>query len=63
VLAGPVEATAAGNIILQAIADGRLASVAQARALMRESVKPRRFDPREADAWREATQRYRALEH
>jgi rhamnulokinase len=63
VLAGPVEATAAGNIILQAIADGRLASVAQARALMRESVKPRRFDPRDAEAWREATERYRALEH
>ncbi len=63
VLAGPVEATAAGNIILQAIADGRLASVADARALMRESVKPCRFEPRDADAWREATQRYQALEH
>jgi len=30
---------------------------------MRESVKPRRFEPRDAEAWREATQRYRALEH
>jgi rhamnulokinase len=63
VVAGPVEATAAGNVILQAIADGRLASVAEARALMRESVKPRRFEPRDAEAWREATQRYRTLEH
>jgi rhamnulokinase len=62
VLAGPVEATAAGNIIVQAMADETIASIADARAMMRETVRPRRFDPRDADAWREAALRYREVE-
>jgi rhamnulokinase len=62
VLAGPVEATAAGNLIVQAIAGGALTSIAEARAVMRESVKPRRFEPRESTAWLEAARRYRDVE-
>jgi rhamnulokinase len=62
VVAGPVEATAAGNLIVQAIADGALGSIGEARALMREAVKPRRFEPRDPDVWREATARYREVE-
>jgi rhamnulokinase len=62
VLAGPVEATAAGNIIVQAMADETIASIADARAMLRETVKPRRFEPRDAEAWREAAMRYREIE-
>ena len=62
VLAGPVEATASGNIIVQAIADGTLDSIAHARRLMRDTIKPRRFEPRDEPAWREATRRYREIE-
>jgi rhamnulokinase len=62
VVAGPVEATAAGNIIVQAIAQGEIGSIAEARAMMRETVKPRRFEPRDAAVWRDAAQRYREIE-
>ncbi len=62
VLAGPVEATAAGNIIVQAIAQREMASLAEARAIMRDTVKPRRYEPRDAVVWREAMRRYRELE-
>ncbi len=34
VLAGPVEATAAGNVIVQAVASGSLASIADGRAAL-----------------------------
>jgi rhamnulokinase len=62
VVAGPVEATAAGNLIVQAITDGTIGSIADARRLMRDTARPRRFEPRDAPAWREATERYRAIE-
>jgi rhamnulokinase len=53
VVAGPVE---------QAMAHGKIGSIAEARAMMRETVKPRRFEPRDAEAWREAAARYREIE-
>ncbi len=62
VLAGPVEATAAGNIIVQAIAQREIHDLAEARAIMRDTVKPRRYDPRDATEWREASHRYREIE-
>ncbi len=61
VLAGPVEATALGNIIVQAIAMGDLPGVAEGRALVRESFEMERFEPRDGEQWREALQRAPAL--
>jgi rhamnulokinase len=58
VLAGPVEATAAGNILAQAIARGEVSSLAEARRLLGQSVQPRPFAPRRAAAWEEAARRY-----
>ncbi|QDU91724.1 Rhamnulokinase [Pirellulimonas nuda] len=57
VLAGPVEATALGNIIVQAIAMGDLAGVAEGRALVRSSFAMKRYEPRDAERWREARDR------
>ncbi|NIV36857.1 MAG: rhamnulokinase, partial [Anaerolineae bacterium] len=37
VIAGPVEATAIGNILVQALALGHVASLSEARALVRRS--------------------------
>ncbi len=45
-LAGPVEATAIGNMMVQAIAAGRFASLAEARQHVAENVELRRFTPR-----------------
>ena len=62
VLAGPAEATATGNLLVQAIASGRLASIEEGRRLVFESARPRRFEPRVSPAWAEAAERYREIE-
>jgi rhamnulokinase len=62
VLAGPAEATATGNLLLQAVASGRLGSLAGGRALVARAVRPRRFEPRERPGWAEAAERYREIE-
>jgi rhamnulokinase len=60
VVAGPVEATAAGNIIVQAVADGALASVAEGRVLVRAGDL-RSFEPRPDERWDAAYARFRQL--
>ena len=45
VLAGPVEAAAIGNLVVQAIALGELASIAEARELIRGSFEPVVYEP------------------
>jgi rhamnulokinase len=62
VLAGPAEATATGNLLLQAISAGALASLVEARQLVARTTRPRRFEPRERPDWREAAARYREIE-
>jgi rhamnulokinase len=62
VLAGPSEATATGNLLLQAVASGRLGSLAEGRKLVSRAVRPRRFEPRERPGWTEAAERYREIE-
>lgn len=62
VLAGPVEATASGNILAQAIACGEVPSVAEGRRLVGAGVRPQRFVPRRPQAWAEAARRYREIE-
>jgi rhamnulokinase len=62
VLAGPGEATAVGNLLLQAIASGRLGSFAEARRRVDQAVRPRRFEPRGGRRWRVAAERYREIE-
>lgn len=51
VMAGPVEATALGNITMQAIATGQIASLADARRLVAQSFQPKRYTPRDTDDW------------
>jgi len=48
--AGPVEATAAGNVLAQLIAAGEIASLAEGRALLRASFQPQTFEPATAPA-------------
>jgi rhamnulokinase len=59
VLAGPVEATSLGNILLQAY--GAQASLAELRGLVRRSTAPRRYEPREPEAWSDALDRFQRL--
>ena len=46
VYAGPVEATALGNLLLQAVAAGALSSIEAGRALIRERARLVRYRPR-----------------
>ena len=46
VLAGPVEATAVGNVLVQAIASGEAASLAEARDRLALTIECRTFSPR-----------------
>jgi rhamnulokinase len=54
VVAGPVEATALGNIMVQAIAMGHLANLADGRQAIAASVERERYDPQPSSAWQDA---------
>ena len=62
VLAGPVEATVIGNVLVQAVAAGRFASLKEARREVARNLELRSFHPQEAARWSEATRRYAAIE-
>jgi rhamnulokinase len=61
VLAGPVEATAIGNVVVQAISAGEVGSIEDARAVVRRSFPPDRYEPQNAAAWDEAYARFTHL--
>ena len=61
VYAGPVEATAAGNVLLQAMARGRIATLADARSVVAASFPVETYEPRDVAAWRDAAGRFDAL--
>jgi len=58
VIAGPAEATATGNILVQAIATGHLASLEEGRDLVRRSEEITTWEPAEGSAWDEVYDRY-----
>ena len=65
VIAGPVEATAAGNILVQAAAMGELSGIAAIRSVMRRSFILKSYTPRTSrkslETWREALDRFQDL--
>lgn len=58
VVAGPVEATSIGNIVVQMMAAGELENLDQARQLIKDSVVPEIYEPQEVDLWNETYQKY-----
>jgi rhamnulokinase len=58
VLAGPVEATAIGNLLVQAMATGAIGSLAGGRALVAAAFPPERFEPRHPERWARAARVY-----
>jgi rhamnulokinase len=61
VVSGPVEATAIGNILMQAIGLSHLGSLAEARSVVRTSFAPEAYEPQEAAGWEEAYSRLRKV--
>ena len=58
VVAGPVEATAFGNILMQAMARGQIGSLAEAREIVRNSTEVAQLDPGEKAPWDQAYERF-----
>lgn len=58
VSAGPVEATALGNIVLQFIALGEIESVEQGRKIIAQNEKIFGYSPKGDSSWDEAYERY-----
>src|ERR1051325_620937 len=61
VVAGPVEATAIGNLVVQAIACGAIGSLAQAREIIRASFEVQEYRPKQVAAWDETYSRFEQL--
>jgi rhamnulokinase len=61
VQAGPVEATAIGNILMQAVGRGRLGSVADLRTVVAHSFPVTTYEPRNTAQWTDAISRFAAL--
>jgi rhamnulokinase len=61
VVAGPIEATAIGNVMMQAVSSGDVASIAQAREVIRRSFDVEEYTPANPQAWRDAYGRFAQL--
>ena len=51
VITGPIEATASGNIIMQAIATGQIESLQQGRQVIANSFELKEYLPQESEKW------------
>ena len=50
-IAGPIEATALGNITMQMLATGAVSSLAEGRRVIERSFPVERFQPDASDRW------------
>jgi rhamnulokinase len=58
IVSGPVEATAIGNLMMQAVAAGDVGSIAEAREVIRRSFPVEEYEPRNTGAWDEGYGRF-----
>jgi rhamnulokinase len=61
VVAGPVEATAIGNILMQMLAMGAIGSLEEGRQVVRNSFATERFDAGDQGPWDEAYAKFKRL--
>ena len=58
-MAGPVEATALGNIVMQMVASGAVDSIAEGREIVAQSFPAEVFEPHGCGRWDDAYTRFR----
>ena len=61
VVTGPIEATAIGNAMMQAVSNGDVGSISEARDVIRHSFPMSEFVPTDPDPWDEAYERFMQL--
>lgn len=61
VIAGPTEATALGNILLQLIALGDIKNIDEGRALIRSQEIVREYKPDDVEEWKKAYKKFNAV--
>ena len=61
VVVGPVEATAAGNILMQMVASGEISSLAEGREIIRRSFELTMYVPKDAEEWDGAHERFQGI--
>jgi rhamnulokinase len=61
IVTGPAEATAIGNLLVQALALGHITTLTEGRALVRRSFQVETYEPRATVAWDGAYERYLEL--
>lgn len=61
VITRPVEATAAGNILMQAKAKGQIKSLAELRKIVRNSFELKEYQPRDSKLWEQQYEKIRSL--
>ncbi len=59
--AGPVEATVAGNIMMQAIGLGHIESLAKGRKIIRDSFPVETYQPKDTETWHKPFERFLEL--
>ncbi|MDA1050425.1 MAG: rhamnulokinase [Planctomycetota bacterium] len=61
VIAGPIEATALGNVMMQVVSSGELDSIERAREVIRNSFAVEEYTPQQTQRWDEAFVRFEKL--
>ncbi len=61
VVAGPEEATAVGNAMVQAMGLGIIQKLTEAKSMIRAAFPIREFNPRERETWEKAYAKFRTI--
>lgn len=61
VYAGPIEATALGNIAVQLMAIGEIKDLKEARKIIKDSFETKKYTPENVDAWQKAYEQYKVI--
>lgn len=61
VIAGPSEATAVGNVMLQAMGAGIVGSLKELRQLVRESIEVEEYLPQDEEIWGQAYRKFQTI--
>ncbi|MBO5364847.1 MAG: rhamnulokinase [Clostridia bacterium] len=61
VYAGPIEATALGNIAVQMMAIGEIKDLKEARKIIKNSFDTKQYDPQDVEVWQKAYETFKTI--